>query len=119
MSDIESRLREFRPKRPAVIPDERLQRLRGPIWIAVAAAMAAVMLIATWIRGPRPESGQTLSSAARSAKENAPGSPTLGAMTTFALENPDQLDVTLTRLSGELLPQVYDALSPRPSKESQ
>src|SRR5438270_588844 len=55
MNDIESRLREFRPRRPAAIPDERLQLLRGPIWVAVAAGMAAVMLIATWIRGPRPE----------------------------------------------------------------
>lgn len=109
--DIEARLRQFSPRRPAAIPDERLQRLRGPIWVAVAAGLAAVMLIATWIRGPRPEPRADVA---------APDSITLGPMTTFALENPDRFDAVLTRMSGRLLPDVRDALSgPRPTKESQ
>ena len=108
MTDIEARLKEFRPRRPAALPDERLQRLRGPIWLAVAAGMAAVMLIATWVRGPRPERADTM-----------PASLTLGPMTAFALANPDRLDAALTRMSPAVLPDVRDALSgPVPSKES-
>jgi len=111
MDDFENRLREFTPRRPAAIPDERLQFLRGPIWVAVAAGMAAVMLIATWIRGPRPDTRAAVA---------PPASITLGPMTTFALENPDQFDAVLTRMSHSLLPDVRDALSgPRPPKESQ
>jgi hypothetical protein len=107
--NIEGRLREFRPRRPAALPDERLQRLRGPIWLAVAAGMAAAMLIATWIRGPRPGRADAL-----------PASLTLGPMTSFALENPDRLDAALTRMSPDVLPDVRDALSsPAPAKESQ
>ena len=104
MDDLEAKLREFRPRRPAMIPDERLQLLRGPIWVAAVAAIAAVMLIASWIERPRPQ----------------PAPPaTLGALTTLALESPDQLDTVLTRMSGTLLPDVHDALSPaRQPKES-
>ena len=102
MSDIESRLREFRPRRPAAIPDERLQMLRGPIWLAIAAAVAAAMFIASWLDRPRPQ---------------AAPAPTLGALTRLAVESPDQLDGALTRMSRDLLPDVRDALSA--PKESQ
>ena len=95
MNDIESRLREFRPRRPAAIPDERLQLLRGPIWVAVAAGMAAVMLIAVWIKTP-----------AKPPQEERQPSITLGALTTIAVEHPEQLDAALTEMSRTALPDV-------------
>jgi hypothetical protein len=89
--EIEGRLREFRPRRPAMIPDERLQLLRGPIWIVVAAAIAASMLIVAWLRRPpTPE----------------PVTPTLGTLTAIALERPDDLDAVLTTISRTSLPDV-------------
>ena len=89
MTDIESRLREFRPRRPAAIPDERLQWLRGPIWVAVAAGLAAVMFVNARIRHPQPE------------LRSAP--PTL---TELALEHPDEFDAELSRISADTLPDV-------------
>ena len=99
MTDIESKLREFRPRRPAAIPDERLMVLRGPLWVAVAAGAAAVMFVTAHVQKPTPV---------------PPTSPSarLGALTAVALGDPDQLDAVLTRLSGEVLPEVYDALQP-------
>src|SRR5438105_1315328 len=90
MDDIEARLRTFRPRRPAAIPDERLQRLRGPIWVAVAASMAAAMLIATWMTAPstKPPSLDRLS------------------LTALALEKPDDFDAALAQLSRSSLPDV-------------
>jgi hypothetical protein len=88
--DLESRLREFRPRRPATIPDERLQLLRGPVWIGVAAVLAAAMLIA--VRMQRPS--------------RPPVMPTLGALTAIALERPDDLDAALTEISRTTLPDV-------------
>jgi hypothetical protein len=88
MDDFESRLREFRPRRPAAIPDRRLQLLRGPIWVAVAAGIAAVMLIATWLRPPAPP-------------------PVDGAaLTMLALEHPEKFDAALTEMSRTSLPDV-------------
>jgi hypothetical protein len=103
MDDFESRLRAFRPRRPASIPDERLQFLRGPMWLATAALIAAAMFIASWLARPRPQPVPD---------------PTLGALTTLAVESPDQLDGALTRMSRSLLPDVRDALSGA-AKESQ
>ena len=95
MNEIESRLRQFRPRRPAMIPDQRLQLLRGPIWIAVAAGIAAVMLIASWIERPaRPEAVQP------------DPSVTLGQLTTLALENPEAFDAALAQISRASLPDV-------------
>jgi hypothetical protein len=92
MDDIESRLRQFRPRRPAVIPDERLQLLRGPMWIAVAAGMAAVMLIAARIQ--------------KSADVPSAAPLTVSELTTLALERPDDFDAVLSRMSRTLLPDV-------------
>ena len=89
--DLESRLREFRPRRPAMIPDERLQRLRGPIWVAVAAGLAAAMFVAA--RMHRPSTREAIT-------------PTLGTLTTIALEHPDDLDAALTEISRTSLPDV-------------
>ena len=90
--DLESRLREFRPRRPAMIPDERLQRLRGPIWLGVAAGIAAAMLIALWLQKPAPPVEQ-------------PSTVTLGALNGFA-DRPDALDAALTQISRSTLPDV-------------
>jgi hypothetical protein len=89
--DLEARLREFRPRRPAAIPDERLQRLRGPIWIGVAAGMAAAMFI-----------GLRLQKAAPPAPAPA---VTLGALNSLA-DSPDALDAALMEISRTSLPDV-------------
>jgi hypothetical protein len=94
MDDVESRLREFRPRRPASIPDERLQLLRGPIWLAVAAVMAAAFLLTGRLHRP------ALPDALK------PTSATLGALTAIALERPDELDGVLTQISRTSLPDV-------------
>jgi hypothetical protein len=88
LNDFEARLSQFRPRRPAAIPDTQLQLLRGPIWVAVAAGIAAVMLIATWLRAPAPRSVDS------------------AALTTLALENPDAFDAALTQISRTSLPDV-------------
>jgi hypothetical protein len=98
LEDFEKRLREFRPRRPAAIPDERLQLLRGPIWVIVAAALAAAMLIAVRLHGP------SLSSQRETARPVT--ASTLGALTTLAAEHPDELDDVLTQLSRTTLPDV-------------
>jgi hypothetical protein len=95
--DVENRLHQFRPRRPAAIPDERLQLLRGPIWVAVAASTAAVMLIVTLVRKP-----QSAPVPAVSASPDA----TLGELTALALEDPDRFDAVLTRMSPDLLLDV-------------
>ncbi len=88
---FEARLREFRPRRPAMIPDERLQLLRGPIWLATAAVIAAVMLIAAWLQKPAVPQATDV---------------TVGALTKVALERPEALDAALLRLSQTSLPDV-------------
>src|SRR4029077_17152724 len=91
MDEFESRLREFRPRRPAAIPDTRLQLLRGPIWVATAAGIAAVMLIASWLRTPAPPP----------VANNVATS-----LTELALENPAAFDAALTEMSRTSLPDV-------------
>jgi hypothetical protein len=92
--DVEARLRQFRPRRPAAIPDERLQLLRGPIWVVAAAGIAAVMLIAARLQKPadirRPEAAPV----------------NVRELTTLALEKPGDFDAVLSRMSRELLPDV-------------
>src|SRR4051794_30596982 len=90
MDDVESRLREFRPRRPAAISDTPLQLLRGPIWVAAAVGIAAVMLVATWMKTPSTDQ------------------PPAGAasLTTLALEHPDAFDAALAQISRTSLPDV-------------
>ena len=92
MNDIESRLRQFRPRRPAMIPDERLQLLRGPIWIAVAAGLAALMFVNSWMQRPRTTADDTWQ-----------------GLTRLALEHPEEFDAALARISAESLPDVTRA----------
>ena len=94
MDDIEARLREFRPKRPAAIPDERVQWLRGPVVVAVAAGLVAVLLIVVKLQTPAVPSSRT------------PVPLTLGALTTMAVVHPDELDAAMTEMSRTTLPDV-------------
>lgn len=92
MDDLEARLREFRPRRPADIPDQRLQRLRGPLWVAAVGGLAAAMFIASRLHGPAPLVQRP--------------SLTLGALTAIGIDRPDELDAALTELSRTSLPDV-------------
>jgi len=96
MDDFEDRLREFRPRRPAAIPDVRLQLLRGPIWVAVAVGMAAVMSIAAWLKPVKPQPEQA----------GQVTSITLGELTRLAVEHPDEFDAALSLISRASLPDV-------------
>ena len=98
-------MRQFRPRRPAALPDERLQRLRGPIWVAVATGMAAVMLIAARLQAPSKP--QPAPQPLNVVVGEAPGI-TLGALTTIALERPEEFDAALTQMSGTSLPDVTE-----------
>ena len=91
MDDLEVRLRSFTPRRPAAIPDERLQRLRGPIWVGAAAALAAAMFIASRLI-PAPSAQR-------------PPAATLGSLNLLA-DRPDALDAALTQISRTTLPDV-------------
>ena len=97
MNDIEFRLREFRPRRPAPIPDEHWQLSRGPLWLAVAVGLAAAILIVARMQTqPRPQQPPVQRAADIS----------LGALTTMAVERPAEFDAALTRMSRASLPDV-------------
>jgi|SRR3954465_7380623 hypothetical protein len=104
LEDLETRLREFRPRRPAAIPDERLQLLRGPIWVIVAAALAAAMLIAVRLHAPSTSSQREV--AVTPVSGGTVTTVTVGALTIIAAEHPDELDRVLTQLSRTTLPDV-------------
>jgi hypothetical protein len=93
--DIEFRLRTFRPRMPSPLPERFVQRRsRAPFWTgAVAGIAAAVLIVSRVARSPDPP------------KERIE-SPTLGALTTLAIDNPDELDTALARISRVSLPDV-------------
>jgi hypothetical protein len=97
MNDIEFRLREFRPRRPAPIPDGHLPLPRGPFWLAVAAGLAAAMLIVADMETPTSQQQPPVHGAADIA---------LGALTTMAIERPAEFDAALARMSRLSLPDV-------------
>jgi hypothetical protein len=97
MNDIEFRLREFQPRRPAPIPDEHVQLSRGPLWLAVAVGLTAAMLIVARMHThPMPQQPPVQRAA----------DITLGALTTIAVEKPAEFDAALTRMSRASLPDV-------------
>jgi hypothetical protein len=97
MNDIEFRLREFRPRRPAPIPDEHWQLSRGPLWLAVAVGLVAAMLIVARMQTQPTPPQPPVERAADIA---------LGALTTMAVERPVEFDAALTRMSRASLPDV-------------
>ncbi len=93
--DIEFRLRAFRPRQPAPLAEHFvLRRPRAPFLIAAAAVIAVAVLV-VWRVERRPV---------------APGEPvesvTLGSLTTLALNDPEEFDVALARISRASLPDV-------------
>jgi hypothetical protein len=96
MDDIEFRLRQFRPRRPAPLEARFvLCRSRRPFWIVVAAALAATILIA--VRLDRP---------AKAPSEEPAERVTIAQLTTIAIERPDEFDAVLTRISRTAMPHV-------------
>jgi hypothetical protein len=96
--EIEARLREFRPRRPAPLQEHfELKRSRAPFWLAVAAA-AAVAALVVWRVDRRP--------VVPAERFERAESVTLGALTTLALNDFQQFDAALARISRESLPDV-------------
>jgi hypothetical protein len=93
--DIEFRLRTFRPRMPSPLPGRFvLRRSRAPFWtVAVAGIAAAVLIVLRVARSPVPLKDRIESA-------------TLGALTTLAISNPDELDAALARISPVSLPDV-------------
>ena len=92
--DIEFRLRTFRPRMPSPLPERFvLRRSRAPLWTVAVAGIAAAVLIVSRARSPVPP-------------KDLIESPTLGALTTLAIGNPDELDAALARISRVSLPDV-------------
>jgi hypothetical protein len=94
-SDIEIRLRAFRPHRPKPIDEHfELRQSRAPFWLAVTAVVAAAVLVGWRVeRAPRTPTDQV-------------ETPTLEPLTTLALTDPAEFDRALMRLSRASLPDV-------------
>jgi hypothetical protein len=93
--DIEARLREFRPRRPAPLQEHfELRRTRAPFWLAVAAGIAVAVLVGWRVERAR----RTWAEPVESAR--------LGTLTTLALNDPEEFDRALARISRESLPDV-------------
>jgi hypothetical protein len=91
--DIESRLRTFRPRRPAPLLEHYvLRRSRAPFLIAAAAVIAVAVLVVSWIE--------------RRRVAPAVDSATLGSLTALALDDPEEFDAALARISRASLPDV-------------
>jgi hypothetical protein len=107
MEEFEARLREFKPRRPAALPE----RARGSRawWVgpAVAAGLAAAVALAVRdqpIRSELVRSDATQDSGPATPARNAV--PTVGSLTALALSDPAALDAALARISRESLPDV-------------
>jgi hypothetical protein len=96
MDDLEARLRQFRPRRPKPLPAVvRSRRSRWPVWVAIPAAAAVAVILATVTRQESTVPVQTPSVAI-----------TLGALNAHGLESAENLDDILTRTSRAILPDV-------------
>src|SRR5215470_422211 len=97
--DIEARLREFRPRRPAPLQEHfELRRSRAPFWIvAAASACIAVVVLVGWRVRRTPE------------PPLEPVEATLGSLTNLALGDPEKFDEALARISRTTLPDVERA----------
>ena len=94
-NDIEFRLRAFRPRSPAPLQEHfERRRSRAPFWLAVAAAIGVAVVVGWRVeRAPRP------------SPEPA-DNPTLGSLTALALNDPEEFDAALARISRASLPDV-------------
>jgi hypothetical protein len=77
-----------------MIPADGRPLRRGSIWLAAAAGIAAVMVIATWLRAPAPV---------------LPAAPMdRAALTALAMEHPAAFDAALAEVSRASLPDVSE-----------
>jgi hypothetical protein len=93
MNDIEFRLRQFRPRRPAPLPDKHPEVSRRRFWLAVAGGLAAALLIVAGMQTRQPRVGGSADVG-------------LGALTAMAIDKPAEFDAALTRISRASLPDV-------------
>ena len=92
MDDIEFRLRAFRPRQPGPLPERfAVRRSRAPFLMAAAAAVAVAVLV-VWRVGRRPAAPADLVDSA--------------TLTTLALNDPEEFDRALARISRASLPEV-------------
>ena len=93
--DIEFRLRAFRPRRPAPLPEHFvLRRSRAPFLFAAAAAVAVAVLVVWRVERRSVVPAEPVDNA------------TLASLTTLALNDPEEFDRSLARISRESLPDV-------------
>ncbi len=99
-AELEARLRRFRPRRPAPLPDAA--RRSGVAWpqLAIAATLTLVVGGGLFVVS-RPYPGVPV---VPDLREDVPA--TLGSMTRLASESPERLDEVLTNASRGLLPDV-------------
>jgi len=96
--DIEFRLRAFRPRRPAPLPEHfALRRSRVPFLLTAAVAIAAMIVVALRV-DRRP-----------AVPVERVDTATLGPLTSLALSDPEAFDAALARISSVSLPDVERA----------
>jgi hypothetical protein len=94
MDELETVLRQFRPRRPGPLPDvEHGRGVRPIVRVALAGIAAAVAIIVGW-RQPIHDS------------EVPKAAVTLGALTPYALDESRDLESLLTDTSRRILPDV-------------
>lgn len=94
MNDLESRLRQFQPRRPGPLPPlERGRGVRPLARVVLAGIAAAVVILVGW--------------RARITVSDAPATAvTLGALTPYAIDESRDLESILMRTSHAILPDV-------------
>ena len=94
MDELESLLRQFRPRRPAPLPDvEHGRGVRPAVRVVLAGIAAAVVILVGWRE--------------RISVSDAPGTAvTLGALAPYAIDESRDLESMLARTSRAILPDV-------------
>jgi hypothetical protein len=94
MDELETLLRQFRPRRPGPLPEFEPGRGVRPIVRVVLAGIAAAVLILVGWREPL------------SVSDASAPAVTLGALAPFVFDESRDLESTLTRTSRAILPDV-------------
>ena len=93
MDELETLLRQFRPRRPSPLPEVERGRGRPIVRVVLAGIAAAVLILVGW-REPLSVS-------------DAPApAVTLGALAPYVFDESRDLESTLTRTSRVILPDV-------------
>ena len=94
MDELETLLRQFRPRRPGPLPDVEDRRgSRRLVRVVLSGFAAAVAIIVGW-RQPIHDS------------DRPKAAVTLGALTPYAIDEASDLDSLLTDTSRAILPDV-------------